>query len=367
MQTIISPQKFLRFADRLDGPPRPPHYDVDLSGYCSHHCPGCFFCDLDEHNRDSSLDFIERPGMAKENRAYLRHDRVLKLIDEIKENGGRAITFVGGGEPTQYPKVAEVLRKVVSAGLKFGVISHFGLPYKDDFIEAMTQATWLRVSLNAATAHTYAAVQGTKATEFLAVMKNVQRLVHARGVRELPRIGISFLIGSENFNEIERAAILAKNLGADFIQYKPLITVKKTALFAGMEQVIDAGLALARGHASRRFQVLDQFRSRLEELDEHWTKKAFAGTCWVPRMNLKVCATGITNGCCEFGYTETFVLGDIYKDSLRTILDRIPEAMKQIDMKGCPACFDKRFNRAINEGKYAGQAPPPESPDQDFV
>lgn len=364
-QTVVSPLKFVRFAERLTGPPRPPHYDWDWSSRCGHRCPSCFFVDLDDKNRDMAMEGVLRPFMAPEHRTYFDRERALRLIDEIVAEGGRAVTLVGGGEPTMHPAFVELANRLVISGLKVGLISHFGLKYPPEFFEAVARFTWVRVSVNAATADTYAVRQGTTPAEFQRVLHNIA-LLRAVRTGALPRIGYSFLVAPENVGEIHRAAVMAKGAGADYIQYKPLITEKREDLYRHLGPKITKGLKDARAVETPEFQVLDQFQARLEELGEHWDMD-FRGQCHVPRMNPKVCASGIVQVCCEYAYSETGKLGDLYEDDLRTILDRIPAVAAQIDMAECPPCYDKRWNKIINEGRIAEVRPPPESPDQDFV
>lgn len=352
MKTAITPFKLVRYADRLSGQVRPIHWDVDPSSVCDHRCRSCPY--IFDGTIDPMLG-VTRPDSAPARRTFLEYDRLVRFFDEARARGGKAITFVGGGEPTLHPRITEILQDAYARGFKFGLVTHLGRAYRDDFFDVLAKATWIRISLNAATPETYSRHQGRD--DFAQAIANA---AHVSGAG--PRVGMSFLVTEENYREIVPATELARRTGCAYVQFKPLITPRLQEIYAGREAEIRAQLDAAIELADDSFQVLDQFADRLAELRRH-AGGEFAGKCWVSRFNPKLGANGVVYACCELAYSDAGRIGSIYDEPLATILDRAPH----VEMARCPHCWDKPLNRIINEGRLGNIAPPPASDDQEFV
>lgn len=357
-QTAITAWKALNFKDRLEKI-APVHWDIDLTMICNHRCPGCFYIGLPDDGYDSGL------GVYRDMKTGTILDREIALstIAQIPEVGGKAITFVGGGEPTLHRNIVEIFSAVKKANLKFGLISHFGLTYKQEFFDALYGASWVRVSINAATAKTYSKMQGIKEDEFNRVIKNIKTYAKMGG-----KIGVSFLVHPDNVNEISQAAELFSGAGAAYIQYKPYITDQKEALWQDIKETVSSELSKANTFASSKFQVLDQFQSRLTMLKEFWNLKP-CGKCWVPRFNPKITANGKVYVCCELAYSDRGILGDLNLTDLKdmTTSGSWEKAELGIDTDKCPPCWERDLNRAINDSSFHSMKPPPDTVDSEFI
>lgn len=360
MRTEITPFKLARYQEILKGQVRPIHWDVDPSSACDHRCRGCPY--IFDGPIDPMLGVV-RPESAPDKRTMLEYGRFSAFVTEAAERGARAVTFVGGGEPTLHPRFPEMMRRVHDAGLKFGVVTHFGRKYDEDFFRVAALATWIRVSVNAGTRGTYLRHQGKD--DFDRAIENAARLAPLG-----PRVGMSFLVTNDNFLEIQLAARVAKVRGLAYVQFKPIVEVALGQAYAGhyegrrVGEVVVEQLARAAKEADSSFQVIDQWSGRLDELGRH-VRGEFSGRCWVPRFNPKLGANGVVYTCCELAYSDEGAIGSIYDEPLVTILDRAGEAL--MEMSRCPHCWDKPLNQAINEGRAGELVPPPESVDQEFV
>ena len=356
MKTQITPFKLARYPEILSGPVRPIHWDVDPSSACDHHCRGCPY--IYTGDIDPMLG-IARPEMAVEKRTLLSYERFVHFLSEAAEHGGKAITFVGGGEPTLHPRFTGMMSAALAFGFKFGVVTHLGRRYDDAFFSTLARATWVRVSVNAGTAETYLKHQGKD--DFHRVLTNM-----ARANREGGRVGMSFLITNDNYGEIPLATQLAIDHGAQYIQFKPIIEVDLGKAYEGIEQSIEGRLLAAQDiavHASG-FEIHDQWSARLAELRDHAAKK-FSGRCHVPRSNPKLGANGIVYTCCELAYSAEGAIGSIYEETLEALLEKA--GARFMEQSTCPHCWNKPLNTIINEGRLSELSPPPESVDQEFV
>jgi MoaA/NifB/PqqE/SkfB family radical SAM enzyme len=345
-KTQITHLKLARYPELLVGPPSPIHWDVDPSTVCDHACRGCPY--IFDGPIDPMLGVI-RPEVAKDKRTLLDFEMFLSFLEQAIGSGCKAITFVGGGEPTIHPRFSEMMEACTRRSVKFGVITHLGRKYNVNFFEALRRATWVRVSVNAATRATYLKHQGKD--HFDQAIENIATASLSFGTR----IGMSFLITNDNYHEIEFAAKIAKDACARYIQYKPIIELDLGAAYRGIEDEIRDYLKVAAEYADDRFQVLDQWAGRLEELGKH-AKHGFAGKCHVARFNPKLGANGVVYQCCELAYSDEGALGSIYDEPLADILARADEL--KIDMKTCPHCWAKPGNKIINDGQLQEVQPP---------
>lgn len=357
MEVNITAWKALLFKDRVNRL-APIHWDIDLTSVCNHRCPGCFYIGLPEDGFDASQ------GVFREvKNGILPTDLVLRTVKDIPKVGGKAITFVGGGEPTLHPKIIDIFKEVKANNLKFGLISHLGLNYKPEFFEALLPASWVRVSTNAATAKTYSKMQGIKEDEFNRVCNNISHFSQLGG-----RIGVSFLIHPDNVHEISWASIIFSKLGARYIQYKPYITDKHEHLWAGYEDDIEKELKKAKTYETPIFKVVDQFVGRKQQLLDYWHLKP-CGKCWVARFNPKITANGKVYQCCELAYSDTGILGDLNVNTLEEMINSgsWEKAEKDINTDKCPPCWERDLNRSINDGSFHSMKPPPETLDAEFI
>jgi MoaA/NifB/PqqE/SkfB family radical SAM enzyme len=338
----------------------PTHWDIDLTMICNHRCKGCFYIGLPEDGFDSSLEVFRDMN----NGSILNTELTLKIIKEIAEVGGKAITFVGGGEPTLHPKIVDIFTEVKRNNLKFGLVSHFGLSYKQEFFSALLDATWVRVSTNAATNQTYQKIQGIKKSEeFERVCNNIKTFASMGG-----NIGVSFLIHPDNVGEIPYAASLYRGLGAKYIQYKPYITDKKNNLWDDWNDAIINALDIAKAVEDKNFRVLDQFQNRRQQLVEFWNKQE-CGKCWVHHFNPKLTATGKLYICCELAYSDKGLLGDLNSTSIKELISsgRWAKVQEEINTNNCPPCWERPLNKSINDGTFNDINPPIKTIDMEFV
>lgn len=68
-------------------------------------------------------------------------------IDYLKSIGLQAVEVTGGGDPTMYPQINELLEFLFSDGLKVGLITN-GLETGRISPELLSKLTWIRVSMN---------------------------------------------------------------------------------------------------------------------------------------------------------------------------------------------------------------------------
>ena len=112
MEDVYSKLKFLRFREQLealesDNIATPVHVRINPMTPCDHDCWYCAY-----HDENLQL------GNLMEYKDRLPKEKMMEIVDDLAEMGVKAVTFSGGGEPLNYPYIAESINRLGKHGLK---------------------------------------------------------------------------------------------------------------------------------------------------------------------------------------------------------------------------------------------------------
>jgi MoaA/NifB/PqqE/SkfB family radical SAM enzyme len=181
--------------------------EFDPTTICNFVCPECV-------NRDLL------------NRGEIHPRRVLELIDEFYNTGVMGIIFIGGGEPLEHTGMPQPIIHAYKLGMMLGLTTNGSLI--DKYLEVIAGCVnWVRFSIDAATQETFSLFK-TSRTMFTKVISNIECLAKIKK----GRIGYSFLLIEKvenngnittNCHEIFQAAVLARDIGCDYFEFKPSV------------------------------------------------------------------------------------------------------------------------------------------------
>ncbi|HIJ44451.1 MAG TPA: radical SAM protein [Rhodospirillaceae bacterium] len=133
----------------------------------------------------------------------------------------KAVTHIGSGDPVLYKRFVDLARGVRGLGLDQAMFTNGDFP-KDYCRHILDTFTWIRFSLDAATTETHNRVHVGRGS-FPSIIDNIEWLVANRKGRDFFTVGIQFVLHQKNHHELKEAGILAKKLGADYLNIKPVI------------------------------------------------------------------------------------------------------------------------------------------------
>ncbi|MEV4078673.1 radical SAM protein [Nonomuraea fuscirosea] len=190
--------------------PAPLVVDLDPTTFCDLACPECI-----------SATVLNQGRFTKE--------RLASLAGELCTAGTRAVVLIGGGEPLAHPGTRDAIEILGSSGLHVGVVTNGTMI--DRHLDVIAEhATWLRVSVDAATEDTYGQVRPDRKgrSVFDKVIANMRALVQVK----TGTVGYSFLLVTRfddagrviysNHGEVLAAARLAKDIGCDYFELKTM-------------------------------------------------------------------------------------------------------------------------------------------------
>lgn len=176
------------------------------------------------------------------NAEYIRQHRHFSLSENVLADlagfltrwgsqgfGVDAICIAGGGEPLLNPATAGFIDRVVASGIEVGMVTNGS--FIANYIDSLSQCTWIGVSMDAGTAASFNKLKGLpgksqifeQTVNTIAVLADYAKTRHTRLGMPHPAYGVSykFLLYPGNIGEIYAAAKLAKETGCKNIHFRP--------------------------------------------------------------------------------------------------------------------------------------------------
>ncbi|MFC1497421.1 radical SAM protein [Verrucomicrobiota bacterium] len=221
--------------------------EFDPTTICNLACPDCI-----------SRDLL--------NKGFFSRKRVRELVKEMVDAGVKAVVLIGGGEPLAHPEIGWVIEYLGQNDVHVGITTNGLLIGR--YIDCIAKyANWVRVSVDAATSDTFNRIRTSPSgvSVFNKVIENMKKLAKIKS----GKLGYSFMIYSEgefdksdsckknrkeepglipsgidetgfvkpdndrpfsNVSEIYQAALLAKEIGCDYYEVKPMYNIHHFAI-----------------------------------------------------------------------------------------------------------------------------------------
>ncbi len=328
-----------RVAAWVEGRPvYPIAMEVGPSGSCNHRC---LFC---------AVDYLEYQPR------FLDAAVLGQRLSELAGLGLKSVMFAGEGEPLLHREIAGIVAHTRAAGIEAALVSNAVLLGEELCRALLPNLTWLKVSCNAGTPATYAAVHRTRPEDFERVMANLAAAVRIRREAGLAcTIGIQLLLLPENAHEVAALAARAREIGLDYLVIKPYshFDRSRTTRYRDIRYEEYRGLAAAvRACATASFDVV--FREETMRLHDEGERTY--GRCLALPFYSYIDAGGTVWGCKEYLGDERFAFGNINEQSFREIWDGPRRAAvlrfvaEELDVRGCRTnCRLDKMNRWLWE------------------
>ena len=336
MTNVYSYDKALWHTKHLDmlregDQPAPLHVQLIITNRCQQNCPWCAYR---LRGYTSNEQFHARDEIATAN--------VLEILDACRRLGVKAIQFTGGGEPLLHPDCDPLFRAALDRGLQIALVTN-GTLLQDDTARLLGErATWIRVSLDAGRAETYAAIRRVQPREFVKAQKAIAALVaHSRGGGAY--LGVGFVVNKDNWREVPDAAMLCRNLGVDNFRISGVFQSDGEKYFASFYDEAYALCKQTEALSSATFTVSNMFGDRIEDLRQQHPDYRF---CMYQNFCTYIGADKWVYRCCNTAYSARGRLGLITADRPFDAIWREAN-LKDFDARGCPRCQFNAKNRAI--------------------
>ena len=340
---MFSTWKLLTFpevlvAARSPEPMRPINLEINPVNTCNQACHWCTYGYLHERG--------ERLG----------EQQIRELLEDAAKLGVKSVTWTGGGEPTVYRPLANMIDIAAGFGFAQGINTN-GSGLTDRLIEQfLRHFAYARFSVDAGSGEVYERTHRVPAREFDRTIGNIGRLVRQRAEgADRPTIGYSFLIDQSNVGDMTRAAELAKTLGVDYFQMKPIVhyecTNEQFDAEARMWDAIWAQLSGIFSLQSKSFRVLalgHKFRDiQRQSTDYGRTYEVCRGN----ELLATVGADGSVDLCCAYKGVSQWSFGNVNEKRFLEIWngEQRRNILAKVDVKRCPPlCKAHEMNKLIH-------------------
>jgi GTP 3',8-cyclase len=332
----FSSDKILKHLDRvnswLEGKNPPPvTVELDMTNLCNHRCPEC------------SGWYFQNRGKDK-----LSWALAAKIIRQLAREKIRGLIFTGGGEPLCHPDILRAVKLANKLKLDIGFITNGSLISRENAQVLLQCCTWLRVSLDAASAATFARVHGLDGKAFDKVVSNIRLLTQMKKeLKSKTVIGVGYLTCDYTRDKMLEASRLCKGLGVDYLQFRPLQIHNRGAFeyhLADLEQVIrDCAL-----ESTPSFKVLYSQHKYEMMKDKKYGRNY--GTCYGHQFAAVIAADAKMYLCCHMRGHHKYCIGDLSKKSFKEIWgsQQRKTVTENIDFKDClPLCRGNTFNQIL--------------------
>ncbi len=291
-----------RVNDWMEGKNTYPIYmEISPAGNCNHRCVYC------------GLDF-----MKYQNRR-LKTEVLRERLAELGRLGLKSIMYAGEGEPFLHPDMPLITELTRAAGIDPAFTTNGVLLDEARAARVLPVTSWIKVSINAGTKATYAAVHGCKEGDFDTVLGNMRRAAALRRATKVPcTLGMQILLLPENSREVTTLAGIARDIGMDYLVVKPYSQhpQSETTKYAGISYEQHAPLAdeLA-AYDTKDFQVI--FRMQAMRRWDAAGKRY--GCCLALPFWSYIDAGGGVWGCSVYLSDDRFYYGSIYENTFEEI------------------------------------------------
>ena len=189
---------------------------------CNH---GCFFCVY-------STGFRVKDGAEEEHIISHMHEdmreedvipaeKLIEILTDLAEMGTKAITFSGGGEPLMHKNIVEIMQLTLDLGLDLSIITN-GQNLVKERARALTQAKWVRVSMDYVDGIQMKKFRNVPEKSFDSVIKNIKDFAAIKN--KDCNLGVNYIVHNKNFENLYEFTKILRDSGVDNVRYSPMYT-----------------------------------------------------------------------------------------------------------------------------------------------
>lgn len=308
--------------------PVPVHVQLILSDLCNQDCSFCAY----RMSNGLSRELFVTAETHNPNRK-IETAKAEEIIRDCAALGVKAIQFTGGGEPTVHKDHEKLFALAQSLGMQTALVTN-GVKMKAT--ESFLRMTWIRVSVDAGTANTYAAVRGVSKAHWDAVWNNIRALAAAYS----GTLGVGFVVTNENYKEIGLAAEKAKDAGASSMRVGAVFSTEGELYYRDADEVVAEIRAAKKRSDGDGFEVIDLFGRRMGDLHHGSPTDPF---CGYQHFTTYIGADLNVYRCCNTAYTKAGTIASLKNQRLTDVLP----IRDEFDARGCRHCQFLGQNRAI--------------------
>ena len=243
----------------------------------------------------------------------IKREKMLEIVQDLKDIGVKAVTFSGGGEPLLYPHIEETMEAVLDSGIDLSIITNGSL-LNGRKAELLSQAKWVRISLESGCAETYSKIRGVSREAYVSLCENIRNFVQNKS--KDCELGINFVIGPDNYQEVYQAGKLMQTLGVDHIKYTALMSNNAEQLHKPFKSQVIEQIHKLMNENKTDFKIINLYESDFN------TNAVFGRNydfCGIKDYVTVIAANSKVYYCHDKAYLSQGEIGDISDQSFKEV------------------------------------------------
>ncbi|MCX5693728.1 MAG: radical SAM protein [Candidatus Omnitrophica bacterium] len=332
----FSSDKILKHLDRVNSwlqgqNPPPITVELDMTNLCNHKCPECSGWYFQNRGKD-----------------HLHKDLAQSIIRQLAQAKVRGLIFTGGGEPLCHPDVLLAVKLAHKLGLDIGFITNGSLVNEEVARVLLQCCTWIRVSLDAASAGIFKQVHGLDNGAFTKVISNIRLLTKMKKtLKSKTVIGVGYLTCDYTQKMMLNATKLCKRLGVNYLQFRPLQIHKRGAFEYHLTDLAE-NIRKCMQENGNGFEVLCS-QHKYEMMKDNKYGRNY-NECYGHQFAAVIAADAKMYLCCHMRGHQKYCIGDLGRNTFLEIWNSAQrkKVYENINFKDCvPLCRGNTFNQIL--------------------
>jgi MoaA/NifB/PqqE/SkfB family radical SAM enzyme len=359
---------------RLHADTFPVLMEINLTNHCNQACRWCISAsshltnpamtaEEKQHHR-KKLDALPVMSGHPERRRGLDVRRLRSFLEDARGRGLRAVTWSGGGEPTNHPDFLHAVREAAEIGIEQGLMTN-GL-FRASYVPVLGAALkWIRISLDTLDPLRYEYQKCSRG--FPQVVANIRALVNRSA-----KLTVNMNIADWNADEILTLARWCREEGVDYFQIRPILglpfELARNADYRTQPSLdwprIEALLVEAESYSTDTFRVVVSWDKFTDVRDVRGNFGRVYTKCL---YHFFICVLNADGNLCVCMYhlgDQAFSFGNIYEHTLDEIWDGpkrrqvVEMCAGRLDLSTCQVCCK---GHEINKLMHLIDHPDPEA------
>jgi len=340
---VFSPYKILSYpvvleAAQQDKKLDPINIEINPTNTCNQSCSWCTY------------------GYLHDRKEQLPTENIIKLLDDAKELGVKSVTWTGGGEPTVYKNLLTVVQHARDLGFSQGINSN-GTNMPEALRKVICESfDYIRFSVDAGNPAIYSKTHRVKPESFERVISNIRAICADRTKIGNPLVvGYSFLVDHTNVSNLAEGARLAREIGVDYFQVKPIVNYddsnaqfnESSDMWKTLSEQIDQCKDLPSD--SFELRILGHKFSDIQKQQEGYGRSY--SQCRGNELLATVGADGSVDVCCAYKGHADWSFGNIVDSRFKDVWagKQRRDVLDKIDVKRCPPlCKAHEINKLLH-------------------
>ncbi len=248
----------------------------------------------------------------------MERDVIFRFLDDAKEIGVKAISFVSDGESTCSPYLYDAILRGKKNGLDMALGTNGYLLKNERIEEILPCLTYLRFNFSAADPHRYTQIMGCNQECFYKVYRTIKECVRIKREKNLlVTLGLQMVLLPQFSDQIIPLAKLGKELGVDYFIIKHCSDDERGSLgvnYYKYLKLIDL-LKQAETYSNQNYKVAAKWSKILSGGKRRYTK------CYGPAFIMQFSGSGLVAPCgMLFNHRhKRFHIGNIVEKSFKEI------------------------------------------------